>query len=74
MSYETLAGRPTKGLAFAKLTEHLRQAQEAAALLAVLYEDSNSMDRLLAKGWLGIEELLKRLIHQVTELAKGSLQ
>ncbi len=73
MTYETLAGRPTKGLAYAQLIEHLRQAQEDAALLAVLQEDNTSIDRTLAKGWLGIEELLKRLIHQVTELAKSHI-
>ena len=73
MGYETQAGRPTKGLAYAKLLEQLHEAQDSAALLAVLYEGPDHMDRTLAKGWLGVEELLKRLAHQVTELAKGSL-
>ncbi len=71
--YETIAGRPTKGLAYAKLLEELREAQQSAALLAVLYDGNDQMDRTLAKGWLGVEELLKRLVNRVTELAKGSL-
>lgn len=75
LHYETLAGRPTKGLVFAQLIEQLRLAQEAAALLGHLHNtEDNQMDKILAHGWLGISELLKRLTHRVTEMAKGSLQ
>ncbi len=73
MAYETLAGRPTKGITFAKLLNHLAEAQDCCAMMAHLHDGSDNLDRTLAKGWLGIEELLKRMAHQVTELAKGSL-
>lgn len=73
--YETLAGIPTRGLAFSKLCEHLREAQDAAAMLAHLHNtEGSAMDRTLAHGWLGIEELLKRMVHQVTALAANKLQ
>ena len=57
---------PTKGEEFSKLIEHLRKAQEACAMLAHLHADDDS---LMSRGWLGVEELLKRSQIQVTKLA-----
>lgn len=66
---------PTRGETYAQLTEHLRKAQEACAMMAHLHNtEDNKVDRLLARGWLGMEELMKRIVHQVVELAKGRLQ
>jgi hypothetical protein len=66
---------PTQGESFAIFIEHLRKAQEQAAMLAHLYRaEGSAKDQLLAQGWLGISELIKRMIHQTTELAKGKLQ
>lgn len=71
----TLAGTPSRGLVFAKLCDSLREAQDSAAMLAHLHNtEGNDMDKLLARGWLGIEELLKRMVHQVTALAASKLQ
>ena len=73
--YSTTAGVPTRGDCFAKLIHHLREAQDQAAMMAHLTNtEGGQMDRLLAKGWLGIEELLKRMVHQVTNLARNKLQ
>jgi hypothetical protein len=36
--------------------------------------EGNDMDKILAKGWLGIQELLKKFAHQVTQLAMNKLQ
>ena len=62
---------PTRGETFAVLIEHLRKAQENAAMMAHLEADT---DRLVSKGWLAIEELLKKTIYNVTRLAKRGLQ
>lgn len=75
MKYETQAGLPTQGITFAKLLEHLRESQDCAAMLAHLNAVQGSdVDKVLAKGWLGVEELLKRLAHQVTQLAMRKMQ
>lgn len=72
--YETSAGIPTRGLTYSKLCDHLREAQDCAAMMSHLHQtEGNDMDKLLARGWLGIEELLKRLNHQVGELARRNL-
>lgn len=66
---------PTRGDTFAKLLEHLRLAQEDAAMLAHLHNtEGNDMDKLLAKGWLGVSELLKRQCHVITQQAMKGFQ
>jgi hypothetical protein len=62
---------PTKGEEFIKLMEHLRKAQEAAAMLSHLNSEDGSP--VIAKGWLTVEELLKRTVHNVTQLATRGL-
>lgn len=62
---------PTKGEEYAKLIEHLRLAQENAAMLQHLYRDES---KNMAMGWFTISELLKRVQHQVTQLATRGLQ
>lgn len=65
---------PTKGETFARLLEHLRLAQEDAAMMAHLENSQGQSGTLIAKGWLGVSELIKRMIHQVTEMAMKGLQ
>ena len=62
---------PTKGETFAKLIEHLRRAQEDAAMMAHLIRDD---DKLIAQGWVAISEMLKKTVHNVTKLATRGLQ
>ena len=62
---------PTKGDEFAKLIEHLRKAQEAAAMLAHLNRDDS---RKMAIGWLAVEQQLKLSVHACTALATKGLQ
>lgn len=64
-------GIPTIGETFAKLVEHLRLAQEDAAMLAHLRADDS---RPLAMGWLAVEDRLKKLVHLVTQMATKGLQ
>jgi hypothetical protein len=73
--YSTFGGIPTRGEAFSKLIYHLNEAADQAAVLSHLHntEDSN-MDKLIAKGWLGVHELLLRMKIQITKLAMNKFQ
>jgi hypothetical protein len=57
---------PTTGEEFTKLIEHLRKAQEAAAMLSHLEADNST---ILSQGWLAVSEMLKTTVIKVTELA-----
>lgn len=71
----TIGGQVTRAEVFAKLLDHVREAQDCAALMAHLHNtEGNDMDKLLAKGWLGVHEMFKLTAYQITELAKNKLQ
>ena len=73
--YETTAGHVTRAEAYSKLMWHLREAQDQAAVLAHLHNTEDSqLDKLLAKGWLGVSEMFKLVIHQITGLAANKFQ
>ena len=73
--YSTIGGQVTRGEAFTKLIHHLNEAADQAAVLSHLHNtEVSKMDALTAKGWLGIHELLLRMRHQITELAKNKFQ
>lgn len=66
---------PTRGEQFEKLTMHLRYAQEAAAMLAHLSNaDGDAPGMVIGRGWLHVEDNLKKMVHIVTQLAQGKLQ
>jgi hypothetical protein len=65
-------GVPTKGECFSELMEHLRKAEEAAAMLSHLANAND--DRKMAIGWLHASELFKKMQGQVTTLATRGLQ
>lgn len=58
---------PTEGDEFAKLTYHLRMAQEAAAMIAHLNKAND--DHARSRTWLNVSSLMQKLIHQVTQIA-----
>lgn len=65
---------PTPAETYAKLIEHIRLSQEDCAMMAHLIRAEGSKeDHVLANAWLTIEELLKRMQWQVTQLAQGRL-
>lgn len=71
----TFGGQATRGETFAKLIHHLREAQDMAALMGHLHNtEGNDMDKLLAKGWLGVSELIKGMTVKVTSLAMKRMQ
>ena len=72
--WETHAGLPTHSLIYSQLLEKLIECQELCAMKAHLHNtEGNDMDKTLAKGWLGMTELMKRMQYQITELAKNKL-
>jgi hypothetical protein len=62
---------PTQGEQFAIAIEHLRKAQEAFATLAHLTRDDS---KTIADAWLKCSELMRRVEHQITDLARGKWQ
>jgi len=73
--YSTVGGNFTRGEAYSQLMFHLREAADFAAMLSHLHNtEDNHMDQLVAKGWLGIHELLLRMIAQITKLAMNKFQ
>lgn len=66
---------PTHGEIYAKLHEHLRLAQEDAAMLAHLRSaEGDDKGRALGMGWLVVSEALKLMMYKITQLAQGRLQ
>lgn len=63
---------PTAGETYTKLMEHLRQAQEQAAMMAHLHNAQDN--RELAKMWLKVSENFKLAQVSITHLAKRGLQ
>lgn len=75
MKWETSAGIPTRGLVYAQMMEKMRELEELTSMMAHLHNtEGNEMDKVLAKGWLGIGELFLKVRDQVTKLAQGRLQ
>lgn len=71
----TIGGVPTTGETYSKLLHHLRECQELCAVMGHLLNTEDShMDGLLAKGWLGMSELMGEITKKVTALAMRKLQ
>jgi hypothetical protein len=68
--FSTFGGMVTKSEAYRKLMHHLEEAENQALVIGHLHktEDAN-MDKLLAKGWYGVGEMLKHTREQIRELA-----
>lgn len=73
--YETAAGYVSQQDTYSKLTHHLREAQDQAAMMGhLLKSHGNSKDDLLGQGWLAVSEMLGNTVTAVTKLAQGKLQ
>jgi hypothetical protein len=57
---------PSESEKFSELIEHLRKGAEAAYALGILCADE---DTVKYHGWLGIGQLLERMVTQVISLA-----
>lgn len=70
--YETIGGQASESETFSRLLEHLRLASEAAYVIGHLKKVNSA--ELIGTGFLGIGELLERMVGQVTTLiTKGRL-
>ena len=73
--YSTTGGIPTRGDAYSKLIWHLSEAADQASVLSHLHNTEDSqMDKLMAKGWAGVHELLMKVKSQITKLAMNRFQ
>lgn len=73
--FSTIGGVATKDEAYRKLVHHLEEAQNQALVIGHFHntEDSN-MDKLLAKGWYGVGEMIEVMRRQVQEIAMRKMQ
>lgn len=73
--FSTIGGQVTKDEAYRKLMHHLTEAENQAYVIGHLHrtEDSN-MDKLLAKGWYGVGEMLAMTRAQIRQLAMRRMQ
>ena len=68
--YETTGGYVTRSEAYSKLMHHLIEAADQAAVLSHLHNtEASPMDQLVAKGWLGIHQLLLLTRDNIIKLA-----
>ena len=68
--FSTIGGVATKDEAYRKLMHHLEEAQNQALVIGHFHqtEDSN-MDKLMAKGWYGVGEMIEMMRVQIREIA-----
>lgn len=65
---------PSRGEVFSALIHNLREAQSNLAMMAHLHNtEGNDTDKQLARGWLIIEELMRKMIHKITLMGQGRL-
>lgn len=73
--YPTSGGHLTRGEVFTKILYHIDELRDLCCMMSHLHKtEGGQMDLLLAKGWLGVNEMLAMFRRQVTEMAKGKLQ
>ena len=71
----TIGGTVSRSEVYLKLLDHVREAQDCAALMSHLHNTEDAeVDKVLAKGWLAMSELFKMTAHQITQLAQNKLQ
>lgn len=69
-TYETVGGQANEAATYSRLCEHLRYAAEACYTIGHLRKAND--DELIGTGFIGIGQLLERMVKQVTELATGA--
>jgi hypothetical protein len=73
--FSTIGGIATKDEAYRKLMHHLEEAQNQALVIGHLHNTEDSkMDKLLAKGWYGVGEMLQMTREQIRQLAMKRMQ
>ena len=73
--YDTTGGIPARDGAYQNLMWHLSEAADQAAVISHLTNTEDSeMDKLLAKGWLGVHQLLIKAMDSIRTLAMNKFQ
>ena len=73
--YSTVGGVVTRSEAYTKLMHHLDEAADQAAVLSHLHStEIGQMDALIAKGWLGVHQMLLLVRDQVRKYAATKFQ
>ena len=67
--YETEGGQASEAVTYSRLCEHLRLAAECCMVLGHLRKAND--DDLIGSGFLGIGQLLEKMVKNVTTLATG---
>lgn len=73
-NFSTVGGVVTRGETLAKLQHHIREAEDQAYIMSHLENTEGGTGTLLAKGWLGVGEMLKLMHKQITDMAMKGLQ
>ena len=69
LKIETRGGTPSEADTFAQLLEHLRLAQECAAVIGHLRKAND--DHITGDMWILVAEMFKKTEKRVTQLAMG---
>lgn len=70
----TIGGVVTKGECLTKILYHSEELENLYYTYAhLLNTEDNQIDKLLAKGWLGMGELMKLQRQKILEMAQGRL-
>lgn len=72
MKWETQAGLPSEGLLYSQITEKIRELIELLNMMGHIKKANDN--ELIGSGFLGIAEVMEKILHQVTKLAQGRLQ
>jgi hypothetical protein len=72
LDYETIGGALSESVTYSQLIEHLRLASEASYALGHLRKAND--DETIGSGFLGIGQLLERMVTQVTALATRGIR
>lgn len=73
--YDTFGGTVTHESLFTRMKDSLERLQDDCCLKSHLHNtEDNPQDKLLAKGWLAIAEMMKLVDYQITAMATGKIQ
>lgn len=72
-NFATKGGVVTRGETLNKLLSHIREAEDCAYVMSHLENTEGNTGTLLAKGWLGVGEMLKLMHKQITDMAMKGL-
>lgn len=74
-NFSTKGGVVTRGETFAKLLHHVREAQDQAAVMSHLENTEDGPHAAAAaNGWLVISEMLRKMVHTMTQMAQRRMQ